>query len=44
MALAVNSKVELLGPFTAKDAGVDYLRLRKTIYLPSPYVGMFLKR
>ena len=44
MELAAKYYVELLGTFTAEDTGIDYAQLRKTIYPPLPYTGMFLEQ
>ena len=41
---AVNPQTELLGPFTDADAGTVSARVRHTIFLPTPYIGMFLNR
>ena len=43
-ALAVNPDVDILGNFSAKDVVIDPVRVHNIIYLPVPYVGMFLKR
>ena len=32
----------MLGPYGAGDAGVESIRCRKTVYVPAPYVGLFL--
>ena len=40
--LAENSNSDLLGPLVVDDAGVDVLRVQKPIYLPAPYVDIFL--
>ena len=40
--LAANSKLDLLGLFTADDADVEAIRVRKTIYLSAHFVGIFL--
>ena len=42
--LAKDLDVDLLGPFTTVDTDVEPLRVRKTIYLPAPFVGLFLER
>ena len=34
--------LKLLGPCGAGDAGVESIRCRKTVYVPAPYVGLFL--
>jgi len=39
---AANPQSELLGPFGNTDAGTMAARVRHTIILPAPYVGMFL--
>ena len=31
-------------PFTSTDANVEPLRICKTIYLPTPFIGIFLIR
>ena len=33
-----------MGPFTNDDAGTVSTRVRHTIFLPAPYVGIFLNR
>ena len=33
-----------VGTIFSEDAGVEYVQVRKTIYLPAPYVVMFLER
>ena len=43
-ALVTDSEVELLVTFADEDAGIDYVQVWKTIYLLSPYVGMFLEQ
>ena len=43
-ALSLDPDADLLGPFTAADADVEPLHVRKTIYLPAPFVGLFLER
>ena len=42
--LAADLETDLLRPFSSTDADVDPLRVRKTIYIPTPFVGLFLKR
>ena len=50
MALAIDAamdddpNLDILGSFAADDADVDAIRVRKTIYLPFPLVGIFLER
>ena len=40
--LAGDANLTLLGPYGAGDAGVETIRCRKTVYVPAPYVGLFL--
>ena len=42
--LASDLDTDLLGPFSSTDADVEPLRFRKMIYLPAPFVGIFLKQ
>ena len=44
VALSADPKTDLLGPFTTDDADVDAIHVQKTIYLPSPFTGIFLER
>ena len=39
---SVDPIVENIGPFSADDTGVETLHIYKTIYLPAPYIGIFL--
>ena len=41
--LDTDPEVNILGSFIAEDVSVDYVFVRKKIYLPEPYVGMFFK-
>ena len=41
-SLDAKLEVDLIGPFYAKDAGVDAMRICKKSYLLLPYVGIFL--
>ena len=41
---ADNPDTDLLGPFYSTDTNVEPLLIRKTIYLPAPFVGIFLRR
>ena len=43
-ALELDPDTDLLGPFTTANSGVEPLCIRKTIYLPTPFVGNFLYR
>ena len=43
-AFAANPLTERLGPFTNADAGTVTARVRHTIFLPSPYISLFLDR
>ena len=40
--LARDLTMDLLGPFTDADAENEPLHVRKMIYLPTPFVGLFL--
>ena len=42
-ALAVNPNLDLLGPYTADNADVEATCVKKTIYLPAPFVRIFLE-
>ena len=42
--LAADPDIDLLGPFTSTDVDVEPLRVRKTIYLPAPFFGIFLEQ
>ena len=42
--LAANPDTKLLGPFYSTDMNVEPLRVRKTVYPPMPFVGLFLER
>ena len=42
-ALATNPDMDLLGLFTKEEADVEYICVRKTIYLPAPYLRIFLE-
>ena len=39
-SLAGNSKITLLGPYGAGDAGVEIICCRKTVYVPATHVGL----
>ena len=41
-ALSLDPEADLLVPFTAADAGVEPLRIRRTIYLGALFFGLFL--
>ena len=41
--LVSNLGADLLGPFTSTYANVEPLCIRKTIYLPAPFIEIFLK-
>ena len=41
-AIAGDTKLKMLGPYGAGDAGVESIRCRKTVYVPAPYVGLLL--
>ena len=41
-SLSGNPNVTLLGPYGAGDAGVEIICCCKTVYVPAPYVGLFL--
>ena len=41
---ADNPDTDLLGPFYSTDTNVEPLLIRKTIYLPAPFLRFFLKR
>ena len=41
-SLACDANLTLLGPYGAGDAGVEIIRCFKTVYVPAPYVGLFL--
>ena len=43
-ALASDLKLDLMGPFTMDDADMDAIHFRNTIYLPAPFLGIFLER
>ena len=43
-ALAYEPYTNLLGPFNSTYADAEPLRILNTIYLPAPFVGLFLKR
>ena len=43
-ALSENLNLDLLGPLSADDSDMEVIRIKKTIYLPTPYVGIFLER
>ena len=34
-----NAGLKMMGPYGAGDAGVESVRCRKTVYVPTPYVG-----
>ena len=42
-ALAADPDTDLLGAFSSTDTNVEPLRIRKTFYLPPPFVGIFLE-
>ena len=42
--LATNTKLDLLGPFAADNIDVDAIHISNTIYLTSPFLGIFLER
>ena len=41
---AANPQTERLGPFNNSDAGTVSARVRHAIFIPAPYVGMFVNR
>ena len=41
-AIAGDADLKMLGPYGAGDAGVESVRCRKRVYVPAPYVGLFL--
>ena len=43
-ALSYGFEIYLLGPFATNAPDVDTIRIRKTIYLPALFVGIFLER
>ena len=43
MNLATDTDLDLIGPLSAKDTGVDAEYVRNKIYLSAPYVDMFLE-
>ena len=43
-ALASDPKLDLLGTFSVDDVNVDAICIRKTIYIPAPFAGIFLER
>ena len=43
-ALSENLNLDLLGPLSADNSDMEVIRIKKTIYLPTPYVGIFLER
>ena len=43
-ALPAKPKLDLLGPFFAEGVDMDSIRVRKIIYLPAPFLGIFLER
>ena len=42
--MATNPEIDLLGPFTAYDTDMNSIHVRKTIYLPAPFMGILLER
>ena len=36
--------IKLLGPFASGNSDMESIRICKTIYLPSPFVGIFLEQ
>ena len=42
--MATNPGTDLLGHFSSTDVNVEPLCVRKTVCLPAPFVGIFLKR
>ena len=42
MYLAGYANLTLLGPYGAGDAGVEIIRCRKAVYIPTSYVGLLL--
>ena len=43
-ALTSDPELDLLGPFAADESDVEVICVSKTIYLPTPFVGVFLER
>ena len=41
-SLAGNPTINLLVPYRAGDAGAEFIHCRKTVYVPTPYVGLLL--
>ena len=41
--LTADPNAKLLGPLTSIDANLEPLCIRKTIYLPAPFIEIFLK-
>ena len=44
MALADDSILDLLGPFTTDNAIANDVNVHNSIYLPDPYVVMFIDK
>ena len=42
--LSLDPNMDLLGQFTAADVDVEPLHVRKTIYPPATFVGLFLEQ
>ena len=40
--LSGDANVTIIGPYGAGDAGVEIIRCHKKVYVPAPYVGLFL--
>ena len=43
-ALAQDPDAVILGPFNTSDADMKPLHVRKKIYFPAPFIGIFLER
>ena len=41
-SLSGNANITLLGPYGEGDAGVEIIRCLKTVYVPTPYVGLLV--
>ena len=41
-AIAGDADLKMVGPYGAGDAGVQSVRCRKKVYVPTPYVGLLL--
>ena len=41
-SFAGDTNIKLLEPYGVADAGVEIIHCRKTVYVPSPYMGLLL--